>query len=376
MRILFVSHYQRPHLGGIELIVDGLARTLTARGHDVTVVSSDAGARDRAVPAMPYRSLRIPAFNGLEERLGVPYPLFAPRLLRVLRREVAAADIVHAHGWLYQGTVAAFALARGRAIRVLSEHVGHVPYASPVLDRTETLAEATIGRFTARSADGLVLLNKQVHAEVVARAPQVPVFTIGVGTDTARFRPAEPGERERLRERLGWDAAPRVLFAGRLVEKKGFDVAVEATRRAAGAFRLVLAGPRELPAGVPDGTEALGQLTPEQLAEIYRAVDAIVVPSRPGEGLPLITQEAMASGLPVVMTDDPGYRDLIADAGPALRLLALDAPAFARALAEAVRLRDERPDAVADMVAFARRSFSWDDVADRHEALYQQLGAS
>ena len=44
MRILLVSHYQRPHVGGIEFVVDELARALSARGHAVAVVSSDAGA--------------------------------------------------------------------------------------------------------------------------------------------------------------------------------------------------------------------------------------------------------------------------------------------------------------------------------------------
>jgi hypothetical protein len=41
-----------------------------------------------------------------------------------------------------------------------------------------------------------------------------------------------------------------------------------------------------------------------------------------------------------------------------------------------VRWRDERPDAVAEMVAFARREFSWDHIADRHEALYRGLVAA
>jgi glycosyltransferase involved in cell wall biosynthesis len=375
MRILFVSHYQLPHFGGIEFVVDELARALTARGHEVAVVSSDAGA-GHAPPEVPYRSLRVPAHNGLERRFGVPYPLFAPRLVGVLRREVARADVVHAQGWLYQGTVAAFALARRRgAIRVLSEHVAHVPYSSALLDRAETLAEATIGRYCARSADALVLLNEKVREEVSARAPGRPVAVIANGTDMERCRPPEPGERERLRAGLGWNGGPRVLFAGRPVAKKGFDVAVEAARRAGDAFRLVVVGPESLPPGMPDGVELLGPLPPQRLAEVYRACDAIVMPSRPGEGLPLTTQEAMASALPIVMTDDPGYRGLVSPGGPAVRLLPLDAGAMAGALKEAVRVRDERPQDLDAMVRYARSAFSWDHVADEHEALYRRLGA-
>jgi D-inositol-3-phosphate glycosyltransferase len=114
MRILFTSHYALPHLGGIETVVDELARALVRRGHIVTHVA--AGASPPEPPdsgeARPYRLLRVPAANFLEARADVPYPLFSPRLVPLLRREVAAADVVHAHGYLYMSGLAALWLAR------------------------------------------------------------------------------------------------------------------------------------------------------------------------------------------------------------------------------------------------------------------------
>ncbi len=371
VRIAYVTHYQLPHLGGVELIVHQIATAMAERGHDVTVVSSAAGAGAGTPPA-PYRAVRIPAVNVLEDRLGVPVPVYGPALIRRLRAVVARADVVHAHGWLQLSTAAAFALARGRSLRVLTEHVGHVPYPNPAVDAVERLAVATVGRACARAADALVTYNATVFAELERRAPGRPVLWIDNGVDTDRFRPAEPGERERLRAQLGWDGTPRVLFAGRPVAKKGFDVAVGAARLADGAWRLEVAGAGNLPKGTPAGVGLLGRLSPERIAQVYRAADAIVLPSR-GEGFPLTAQEAMASGLPLVMTDDPGYRRLVAGAGPSVRLLAADAPAMAAALADAVRDRDDRPDAVAAMVGQARAAFSWSRAADEHEALYREL---
>lgn len=374
MRILFATHYQVPHLGGIEVIVDHVAGGLAARGHEVAVVSSAAGLGGGA-PALerPYRQIGVPAFNGLETRLGVPYPLLAPALLRVLRREVAAADVVHAHGWLYQPALAALALARRPGqVRVLTEHVAHVPYPQRVLDLAETAAEATLGTYGVRRAQAVVVYNDTVAREVARRAPGGELVTISNGVDTDRFRPAGPGERERLRAQLGWDERPRVLFTGRPVAKKGFDVAVATAQRA--GLALAVAGADRLPPGTPAGVELLGRLTPERMAAAYRAADAILMPAR-GEGLPLSAQEAIASALPVVMTDDPGYRRFVEGAGAALRLLPADAGAMAAGLRDVLRLRAERPDALDALVAFAQREFSWSRCVDEHLALYRRLGA-
>ena len=86
MRIALVSHYALPHLGGIEAAVDALARELVRRGHEVTHVAS-AAQRPDDPPALadpPYRRVTVRAWNGLEERVDVPYPVAGPALNRAL----------------------------------------------------------------------------------------------------------------------------------------------------------------------------------------------------------------------------------------------------------------------------------------------------
>lgn len=376
MRILYVTHYALPHIGGIETPLDAVAAGLSARGHSVTHVASAAlrpAERGSPVPPRPYRRVLVPAINWPEERLGAPYPLFSPALVRVLRREVAAADVVHCHGFLYPGTVAALAEAGRRAVpSALTEHVGHVDYANPLLDAAQAAAIATIGRWCARRAGALVVYNDKVREELRALAPAGRIEWIGNGVDTERFRPAGDGERERLRAELGWDGRPRVLFVGRRVAKKGLDLALAATAAAGGAFGLVVAG-TELD-GVGVDAEGLGHVDPDRMPALMRAADAMLLTSH-GEGFPVAVQEAMASGLPVVLADDPAYRPHIDGAGAGARMVAADAGALAEAVAGLVGDAEARAEAARAAAEHARRRFAAGRVLDVLEALYADLGA-
>ncbi len=87
----------------------------------------------------------------------------------------------------------------------------------------------------------------------------------------------------------------------------------------------------------------------------------------------MVAQEAQASGLPVVMTDDPGYRSTMAAGGPAVCLIAPEAAAMAAAVIALVTDREAHAVASRAAVAFARSAFSWQHSADEHERLYAEL---
>jgi D-inositol-3-phosphate glycosyltransferase len=370
LRILFVSHYALPHVGGIEVAIDAVASELTRRGHAVTHLAA-AARRDHEEESgpRPYRVLRLPALNTLEDRTGAPWPVFGPGLVGTLKRELAKTDVVHAHGFLYMSSLAALLLAP-RA-RVLTEHVGHVRYESKLLDRGEAVAIATLGRLAARRADALVYLSDKVAGELRGLAPDTRLVRIANGVDTEWFHPPREGERAQLRSELGWDERPRVLFVGRLVAKKGVDVALSAAA-ANGGFELVLVGPGDPPASVPGGATVLGPLPRERVAELYRAADAFLLPSR-GEGFPLTAQEAMASGLPVVLADDPAYEPHLDGAGDGAHTRPPDGEELAALLNEIVADPERRERAGAQAAEHARRAFSWEAVTDAHERLYSEL---
>ena len=374
MRILFLSHYALPHVGGIETAIGALREELAGRGHEVRHVACDAVAAPGDAPVAPYADgdeavVRVPAFSAPLEARGVPWPVFSPRLLGTLRRELAWADVVHGHGYLYQPVVAGLLAARvrRRPPTVLTEHVGRVPQRSAVRTALQDAAIAVAGRASARAADALVALNDRLARELGALSAGTPIVKIPNGVDTQRFRPPADGERERLRRELGWDDRRRVLLVGRLTERKGVDAALAAARAGEGAFELVVAGPGRLRA-VGCDVRVLGAVPAERLAGLYRAADALVLPSS-GEGFPLAAQEAAASGLPVVLAPDPSYAEQLVAAPGAFHLVEA-APA---ALAGALRRVAPPPPAV---TAAARRAFSIAATVDEHERLYRRVAAA
>jgi glycosyltransferase involved in cell wall biosynthesis len=379
LRIVFLSHYAIPHVGGIETAIDGAARELSARGHQVLHVASDADACPRGDSSdTPYRVERVAALNALEHRLDVPYPLFGRKLVSVLLPELRSADVVHAHGFLYQPSLAAMFLSRvasgaEHAARVITEHVGHVHYESKPLDAVESVAIATLGRWTLQRAEAIVAYNERVASELARLVPGRHIDFIGNGVDSLRFRPAEPGERAGLRLGAGWgDGRPIVLFVGRPAAKKGIDLVLSVADLVTDELDVALVGPGTPERWTGPNVHVLGPQPQDRLAELYRAADVLLLPSR-GEGFPLAAQEAMASGLPVIMCSDPSYGSHLEGAGEGVRLVEPDADELAATVRQLVRSPDAWRAASQAAHGHATKTYSWSKVADQHEALYERI---
>jgi len=305
MKVLIVSAFALPHIGGVEVIVEQQARTLAELGCDVTVFTSGDDSTV-GVHQHPdgYRLVRRRIWNGLERR-GVPFPIWGPGAFARLLRLVRESDVVHVHDVGYQSSCAAGLLSRlfGKPLH-LTQHVGMVEHDNRAVTWLQMAVYRTYGRLLWRWASQITVYNPIVARFVAENG--VPAEKIRLtynGVDTSYFCPGQPEAMAETRARYGFARErPLVLFVGRLVPKKGVDKLIESRDP---AYQIVLAGSGAVP-HLPDGVVCVGPLERNELRRLYQACDIFAYPAV-GEMLTLAMQEAMACGLPVVATKEPDY---------------------------------------------------------------------
>lgn len=218
------------------------------------------------------------------------------------------------------------------------------------------------------AADLIVVPSRFVRDTFVRRG--VPAAKLAVVPETATPRTAPPSQRPP-------HARPRILFVGQIDVRKGIAYLVEAFRVLDGRATLRLVGPadRQLLAKLsplPDGVEIVGPRSGERLAAEFRDADLFVLPSVE-DGFGLAVVEAMAAGLPVIVSDHAGSADLVDDGRNGFVVPARDAAALARQLDALVcdpNLRARMGEA-ARTTALAR---TWEAYGADMERAYARLG--
>jgi glycosyltransferase involved in cell wall biosynthesis len=376
-KLLTVSNYFDTHRGGLEIVAGVLARELAARGFDVTWLASNVTPAPARCGPQTLETDSFSVWNVAERRLGVPWPVLSPAAVGRLWRAVGAADAVLLHDSLYMTSiVTALAAKASRTPLVVLQHIGQVPYRNPALRGLMALANRLVARPVLGGAAQVVFISQFVRdyfARLRFRRPPVLIFN---GVDTGVFCPADDAGRAAARARFGFAPDERVaLFVGRFVEKKGVAVLGRtAADRPDVTFAFAGWGVIDPRAWGLANVRVFSDLAGAGLAELYRAADVFVLPSQ-GEGFPLVVQEALACGLPVVCGDETTG----ADADAAAFLVGVDVTgtrevAVMRISAAIDRaLGDGGRDQAAARTSFARRRYSWSAAADRYAELLDGL---
>jgi glycosyltransferase-like protein len=383
VKVAMLTYSVRPRGGVVHAL--SVAGALAARGHEVELFAiAPPGTgffREPPVPAhvVPHVAPDAP----FDERICALIDAYADGLRGPLRD--GGFDVVHAQDCLSAN--AALILRDEGAIAAVVRTVHHVDdFTSPSLIVCQERSIAGPDHVLCVSAPWVERLRAEfgVEAELVAN-----------GVDAERFRPArDAGERAAARDAAGLDGELAILTVGGIEPRKGSLTLLRAFAAARSALPerhpvLLVAGGATLfdhrdeigrfdalreELDLDGDVRVLGPVTDAELEGLYRAADLFALPSVK-EGFGLAVLEALAAGLPAVVSDLDVFRTFLADGESALMAPVGDDRALAAALVRAA----ESPALAARLREGGREvaaRHGWDRAAAAHEAVYGRFLAA
>lgn len=359
LRIALVTEYYYPHLGGICEHVHFFAQEARRRGHEVDIITSQIpGARP--APHVIRLGHSVPVYaNGSMARVTVGWGLRG-QMREVLRR--GQYDIVHVHSPLTP-VLPLLAIAEARCPVVGTFHtyfdgrsLGYTVFRRALQKRLDRLDAAIAVSQTATTA-----LTRYFEADW---------RIIPNGIDTTLFRPDAPAPKDVERD------VPTILFLGRFDPRNGLTRLIDSFRAVRGRrrpVRLVVVGDGPLreyyyraAAGDPD-IHFAGSVLGARPGYYANSTIYACPTTKASFGITLL--EAMACRTPIVCSDIPGFRDVVAHEREALLVPCGDNGLLADAL---VRLLDDAP--LRERLAATGRehslAYAWPRVTDEVLGVY------
>ncbi|MFC5408943.1 glycosyltransferase [Larkinella bovis] len=313
MRILHVCAYTWSIGGPARMIYDH-TQFAVSNGHQVDIVSPMSPG-DELYPApegsrvIPF--LRTPVISRFFREVSLG-------LYEYLKKHSGDYDIIHCHGLWHFGSIAPF-LVNKTVPKVITVHGVLDPWALQQSRWKKRLMDALMQRKFMARADLIHVLNEDERLDVERylgyQSPRVVLIPNGI--QVADFANLPP--RGQFRTEFGLPADQRIiLFMSRLNHKKGLDLLLPAFQRYCRQHDdavLVLAGPDDgfqqqaeqfvRQQGLEKKIRLVGMLTGETKLAALAAADVFVLPSY-SEGLSMAVLEAMAAGVPALISDRVG----------------------------------------------------------------------
>lgn len=378
MRVLIALTYYRPHVSGLTIYAERLARGLARRGHAVTVLTS------RFAPALPEREqrdgvdiVRVPV------AIKVSKGVIMPRFPAAAAAAIAAADVVNVHMPQFEAALVTW-MARLRRRAVVLTYQCDLQLPAGALNRAVEWSLRPLNRLAAAGADAIVVSSDDYarHSRFLSRA-MAAVHAIAPLVDLPE---ADAADTAALRASWG-PRRPTIGFAARFAAEKGVEYLLEALPAVLSELpeaRVVFSGAYKDTVGeeaywqhlVPlldrhrDRLTFLDLLPMEAMPSFFAACDVLAVTSlNSTEAFGMVQVEAMLSGTPVVATDLPGVREAVGRTGMGLIVPPREPRRLAAALLEVLRDRERFVRPRADVVA----AFDLDRSLHQYEALFDAV---
>lgn len=362
--IALVTHRYAPAIGGVERVVEQLARGLARRGIAVEVITTDPTRQ------LPMREMRDGVLVRRFPTLANDSTYYvAPRLATWLKRNAARYALIHAHSYhtalAPQAALAAWAAGTPLLLSPYFHGGGHTP-----LRQALHVPYRLAGHWMVRQARGLIYISQAERALFERHFGSGQAQLVApCGVETAPLLAAQPHARPAGRK--------IILAVGRLEAYKQTDRLLMALPLLPPEYDLVIIGNGPLrpqleqqagALGVRDRLLLLDHVAQPDLLSWYRSADVFVSLSR-HESFGMTLLEGAAAGAAIVASDIPAHREVVGYLPPD-RALLVDPDCALAYLGRAVELAARRGRAN-DTATW--RLPSWDGMVDALVGCYAEV---
>jgi phosphatidylinositol alpha-mannosyltransferase len=360
MKILFISDFYYPHIGGVTEHIYHLANEFERMGHQVSILTANIEGNlkpdERRVIRLG-KSMVIPMNQSNARITGWVN-------LSLLSDVVNKYDVVHIHG-IIAPTLPLLSLKVSKKVNIFTFH--------PTFDSSNLykIFKKYLKHYFEK-IDGKIAVSITARDSICKYFPD-DFRIIPNGVDPNRFKPS--GEK-----RNPFD----ILFVGRIEPRKGLQFLVDALPVIKKEFpktRLTVVGggykemKLNIPTEIKDSIEFLGFVPPSDLPGVFSKASLFVSPAVSGESFGIVLLESMATETPVIASDIPGYRCVVKDGYNGVLVAPGDSKDIARKIVELFKDKSLHKTLIKGGL-YTVKKYSWSHIAEDIIDFYYEIDPS
>jgi glycosyltransferase involved in cell wall biosynthesis len=370
MKILSCTDYYSPHTGGVEIAAANLYHELAERGHEITIISlGTAESNHRNIEVKTAPKVDTTEYLGLQSSLSLDFP-------RVFLSLYCSGeyDLLHIHNrFFFTSTISSLLSGLSNMPMVFSLHTSSIDTYSGISGILARIFENTVCRWTIRKADHVICNSKATAGKAQSLGVNKKILSVYPhGVDTNEFSPNENSRPNHL----------SITYVGRLVKNKGvlslpaiFRKVKENVPNA--TLNIVGDGPlksemEEQMTGFSSDITFYGGIPHTEVANVLQNSTIFCLPSK-SEGLSLTTLEAMSTGLPVVVSDTGGLREIVQDGVTGYRIHSSHTMRFAHTIINHWQNENQQREMGDRARKYVIKNHSWEERAEAIESIFNQL---
>ncbi len=388
MKVLHVIPSVSPSLGGPTEVVLNLVKALRESGVDTEIATTNDNGSEQLVLDVPLNQRvefqQVPVYFLPRYSHRMKEFIFSEALTRWLWQHIKDYDLLDIHYLFSYGSSCAGTIARWQGIPYTVRTMGQLePWALAQSRLKKQIYTLLIERHNLNRAAAIHCTSASEAADVRNFGIKTPTITLPLGVNQPIYLPEA---KKKLHYVYGIPTEiPAVLFLSRLHYKKRPDLLVRSLKQLAAQnynFHLILAGTGEpdyidylknliTSLGLTSQTSFAGFVTGEDKQLLLQGSDIFVLPSF-SENFGIAVAEAMAAGLPVVITPGVQIAPEISEAKAGL-IVEGEEDTIANAVAQLLKSPQLRQQLGENGQRLANNRYSWSAIAQNLSNVYQSI---